>query len=356
MRWMLGTLIMIAIAVAPAGAPAQGQERPQLHTNEAYLQEVMRPATLTITDPVNVFAFVLGSLPDRVTVYPTENYYYFRFTHGGIPYAGNIRFDPRHRDQGQVEFGYYEDLADWKGEGLEKFVILDASHDVRVERLDRLVYRVSFGQKVVVFAFNDVSDVKPPPSAIGTDERFLGPIFDESGIRFFLVYNSKLKIFHYILDETVKVADEFFPVSRMDRVLIGRRTGFAFYRDHRLDRKILIGVYEGNSRLNNYFDGPFDQLPENFIEGEALREAIVESDPSVKGRIDRLGHYVDGDGSSRYAIHPYMLYRKEGDLRVVHSCATGRSSSAAYYRCFVIDEDGKIARPSAVKTGPKTAR
>ena len=96
-----------------------------------------------------------------------------------------------------------------------------------------------------------------------------------------------MKIFHFILDETVKVADELVASQRADRILIGRRTGFAFYRDHQLDRKILIGAFESNSRLNNYFDGPFDQLPENFIEGEALRQAMIEADPSVKGQIDR---------------------------------------------------------------------
>jgi hypothetical protein len=32
-------------------------------------------------------------------------------------------------------------------------------------------------------------------------------VFDESAIRFFLVFNTKLKSFHYTLDETVKPAD-----------------------------------------------------------------------------------------------------------------------------------------------------
>ena len=160
-----------------------------------------------------------------------------------------------------------------------------------------------------------------------------------------------MKIFHYILDETVKVADEFMPTKQTDRILIGKRTGFAFYRDHRLDRKILIGAYELNSTVNNYFDGPFDQLPENFIEGDALYNAIVASDPGVKGKIDRLGHYFDDSG--RYSIHPYPLYRKETDLRAVHRCATSRRiPAAAYYACFVFDEDdhpNPNAQPQAMK-------
>jgi hypothetical protein len=337
----LGLLAVIAaLAISAGTAAAQSLERPQLHTNEAYVEEATRTTTLAITDPMAVFAFVLDSLPDRVKVYPTENYYYFRFMHGGTPYAGNIRLDPLERDQGKVQFGYYPDLTEWRDQiAGDTYVVLDASRGVTVEQLERLVYRVSYRSKSVVFALNDLSQVKPPAGALGPDEKFLGPIFDESAIRFFLVYNSKLKIFHFVLDETVKVADDLIASARSDRILIGRRTGFAFYRDHRLDRKIMIGAFEGNSRLNNYFDGPFDQLPENFIEGEELRQAIVEADPSVKGRIDRLGHFSNDEG--RYLINPYMLYRKESDLLVIHRCATGKVRAPTYYRCFVTDAEGQ---------------
>ena len=79
--------------------------------------------------------------------------------------------------------------------------------------MDRLLYRMSYKGKSVVFALNDLSEVKPPPGVIGPDEKYLGPVFDESAIRFFLVYNPKLKVFHFILDETGKVADEFFKTA-----------------------------------------------------------------------------------------------------------------------------------------------
>ena len=104
-------------------------------------------------------------------------------------------------------------------------------------------------------------------------------------------------------------------------IQIGKRTGFAFYPFD--GRKILVGVDERQSRLNTYLDGPFDQLPENFIEGEALREAILAADPSVKGKIDRLGNFADGLG--RYLIHPYLLYRQAGDLAVFARCVTSKA-------------------------------
>jgi len=331
---LMGAAICVLCAVGAAGA-----ERPLLHTNEAYVDEVRRSSTLAITDPMAVFAFVFDSLPDRANVYPTENYYYFTFIHGGTRYAGNIRLAASDRDEGKVYFAYYEDLAEWRDQTpVVHHLVLDGSQGVRVEKVDALVYRISYGQKSVVFALNDLSHVTVPASAVGPNEKFIGPIFDESGIRFFLVYNSRLKVFHYILDESDGVADDFVPTKRIDRILIGRRTGFAFYRDLRLDRKILIGVFAASVPVNSYFDGPFDQLPDNFIQGETLRDAILAVEPKLKGHIDRFG--LSADGTSRYLIAPYLDYRTEGDLYLFHACATdSRIPAASYYACFVVDYD-----------------
>ena len=199
-----------------------------------------------------------------------------------------------------------------------------------------LTYRVTHAGKTVTFVLNDLSAVKPPPERCGPDETFLGPVFDESGIRFFLVFNSRLKIFHFVLDETTPVADQFAAPKGSEPIQIGKRTGFAFYPFD--GRKILVGVDERQSRLNTYLDGPFDQLPENFIEGEALREAILAADPSAKGKIDRLGNFTDGSG--RFLIHPYLLYRQLGDLAVFQRCVASKAVAAAdRAACFVIDDD-----------------
>ena len=96
------------------------------------------------------------------------------------------------------------------------------------------------------------------------------------------MFNTRLKVFHFLLDETGVVADEFVPGKTSSQTVIGKRTGFAFYRWDK--RKILIGVSERQSRLNTYLDGPFDQLPENFIEGDSLRDAMIAADPGVAAR------------------------------------------------------------------------
>ena len=51
-------------------------------------------------------------------------------------------------------------------------------------------------------------------------------------------YIPALNVFHYLLDETAGATDEWSPAG--DALLIGKRTGFALYRDG--ERKVLIGV------------------------------------------------------------------------------------------------------------------
>ena len=338
--WAAGRLAALAALTTSLVGPALAEDAtmlPRLFTHQSYVEDVLRETTLQLDNTKAVFAFVLGSLPDRVKVYPTENYYYFRFLHNSTPYAGNIRLATENRDQGLVHFAFSTDFAEWKGEDAVHYQLLGAKDGVIVEKLEPLLYRVSYGQKSVVFELNDLSKIVPQTTALASDERYIGPLFDDSAVRFFLVYNTKLKMFHYILDESA-LTDTFVRSTATDRIVIGKRTGMAFYRDHRLERKILIGIFEGNARANNYFDGPFDQLPDNFIQGEALRSAILEVEPALKGRIDRFG--ASPDGQTRFMISPYLHYRAEEDLLIFHDCAENKELAAdLYYACFLVEPE-----------------
>ena len=344
---------LFGVFLAAQAIAAEGTQRPRIYTNEAFVEDATRATAVPTSDLKAMLALVLGSLPDSVRVYPTENYYYYYFYHNSTRYAGNIRLDASDRDEGKVHFAYYEDLAEYKEQSPVQYQRLDKSDGVTVEKVERLVYRVTYGEKSVLFRLNDLSGVKPPANIMGPDEKFLGPMFDESAIRFFLIFNKRLKLFHYVLDETIAVADQFTRARQTSRILIGKRTGFAFYQDYRLNRKILIGVFEGNARVNNYFDGPFDQLPDNFVEGEDLREAILAVEPALAGKIDRVGGAPDGSG--RYLIGPYLYYRTEEQFSSFHDCATSRRrADDSYYSCFVhVDEE---ARAEAAPVKPRPAR
>jgi hypothetical protein len=98
--------LIVVAALATRAAAAQSPV-PQLHTHQSYMEQVLQPTTLDVADSMKVFAFVFNSLAGRVKVYPTENYYYFTFTHNGVDYAVNIRLSAGDRDKGKVQFAYY---------------------------------------------------------------------------------------------------------------------------------------------------------------------------------------------------------------------------------------------------------
>lgn len=343
-------MFIYVLSVLTVTTMAEDAGPPRLHTNESYIEDVIARTNLATDDPMTVFAYVLNSLPERVKVFPTENHYYFRFFHKGTRYSGNIKIDARLREQGRVRFVYYVDQPGWLGLTRDHELILGAEQGVAVEKVRPLAYRVTYGTKNVVFVLNDLSQVRPPAQVLGPHEQFIGPVFDESGVRFFLLFDNRLKIFLYILDETITPADTFMTADVGDgRILIGRRTAFALYRDGRRDRKILIGVNDANAKENNYLDGPFDQMPDNFITGDSFRQALLAAEPSFKGKIDRYGSLSDG---ARLVIAPYMQYRRPADLATFHRCAISpRVPTDSYYRCFALaleGDHGPNAQPLAL--------
>jgi hypothetical protein len=108
-----------------------------------------------------------------------------------------------------------------------------------------------------------------------------------------------------------------------------------------------MGDFVGNTMLNNYFDGPFDQLPDNYVQGNTMLDAILEIEPGMKGeKVDRYG--ADPTGEFRYGITSYKYYRNVGDLKPIVDCAAQATDPAVYYACFNAtrandEEDDKYA-------------
>lgn len=323
---------VLLFAVAPARSAESQSTLPRLYTNQQFVEDVTKQSSLEIDDIPAVLEYVLNALPDRVRVYPTENYYYFYFYHGGVKYAGNIRFDVTDRDLGLVEFIYFKATTNVSHDDIDNHATLGAKDGVAVEKVDDLVYRVTFRGRSVTFELNDLSQVRAPASVLGENEMFLGPVADESGVRFFLIFDEDLKIFHYVLDETVPVADELLSLPGWSRILVARRTDFAFLSDPFLDRKLLVGVFKPNGAVNNYYDGPFDQLPDNFLEGDVLRRVLLAARPDLETTtIDRLGIYPDGQ--FREEIAPYLPFKSVTELAPLEACAV-RGDREAVYLCI----------------------
>lgn len=353
-----GLAIGLAVAGTTPSPAAETADLPRLVPHQTFVEDVLRSGELPVDRPRAMFDWVFSQLPDRVTVWPTESYWYFSFVHRGVKYAGNIRLDAKDRDLGKVHFAYFEDLAEWREEPPMNYLVLDAAQGVTLEKVEPFLYRMTANGRSVLFRLNDMKGVTPPPGAVLPEETYIGPVFDDSAVRFFLVFNRRLRVFHYVLDETGPPTEGFLGMRENERTLIGKRTGFAYYLDRRADRKILIGVFEGNSRVNDAYDGPFDQLPDSFLDGDVLRDAIIAADPSMKGRIDRYGGLDDGSG--RFLIAPYTYYREADDLLPFHECATDPAIPRANYAlCLVTTADGSgelaaYAAQRAAETKTKT--
>ncbi len=156
-------------------------------------------------------------------------------------------------------------------------------------------------------------------------------------MKFFLIYNNAVNRFYWLLNDEDFVPDVFVELNK--DILIGRRTSFAFYEDGVNDRKILIGVYAFNVLNNNWYDGPFDQLPDNYIKTDKIKmqKYLEKVYLNARNNIDKYGHFLDHPGS-RIAISSYLVYFYSEELvELVNKCRS--YSNSLFYSCITPSED-----------------
>lgn len=237
-----------------------------------------------------------------------------------------------------IHFNYGEALTSvWhprpgrKGAG----VTYGEADGVIVRRLDSSTYSVTFEDRTVIFHLNSFDgSTRPDSRIIYPDEVFVGHTVDESGLGFFLVFNSEAQRLYWILNEDTATFDRF--VQHRDGVRIGERTEFAFYVDQVTERMLLIGVQWLNVAHNNWYDGPFDQLPDNEVyEGRLdIRPYLEAAYPAARGRIDKYGYYVDAE-ASRVAVASYLVYFARDEIASrVEGCRATRPERASLFACL----------------------
>ena len=302
---------------AAAGEGIAGQEgnpSSYLLLNQRFIEGVST-ITLDLDDEDAVFWQVFSSLPSEVVVYPSENYYYFILYVGRKQIWGNIRLPAGKREQGILSFAYFEYkespyVTDPRVRNSKLFTIADG---LDIEELDRFSFLVRFNGKEVVFNLHQLSQEPPDRFRLARDEVSIMRTFDESGYQFFLLFNETGNYFTWVLNEEELVPDELVPV-RPD-LLVGRRSGFAFWTDPaHPDRKALVAIRGANATVNNYYDGPFDQLADNYVDETNVSEYMMQASPGLRGRLDKYGYFTDRGGSSRLAISPYYVYYSEQAL------------------------------------------
>jgi len=315
--------------------PGQKQSGSSFFTNESYINGLYSP--IDLKDSLAVFRYVFNNLNEEVTVYPSENYYYFRFTYAGKSIWGTLVLSAEDRDQGILGFGYIEKQDRYTG---QSFDAIGGSKDfnkedgVVVSKINPFRYSVSFEGKTVLFSLKSLSLEGPSKAILRDDEVNVGPNFDESGIQFYLIFDSAEQNLFWILNEDVFVPESFIKVT--DYLVVGLRTGFAFYLDTLNQRKILVGIDGYNAMLNNWFDGPFDQLPDNYVYTGQLetRKYIAAAYSMDTGLIDKYGNYTYEEGV-RVAVAPYYAYYSLDDLvSLIEDCKSQSDSEAGFLSCI----------------------
>lgn len=269
-------------------------------------------------DPRNINAMfwaVFSGIPEDVIVYPSENYYYFKMFTGGQQFWGNIRLPAGERDEGVLAFGYFEfnDVPPAPGTRFSRFKTFKAEDGLILEKINRFTYQATYKGKTVTFNLFQLDQQPPQLFTLGTDELFIQRTFDESGYQFFLLFNERLNYFFWVLNEEENVPDILD--SQADDLVMGRRSGFAFWIDKANgDRKILAAISQINVSRNNYFDGPFDQLADNYAEEVQIAKYMQLANPSLEGRIDQFGYFNDTDRPLRVSLSHYYRYTTDQSL------------------------------------------
>ena len=338
-----------ASPAGPNNSPAEAQMPAAEPAPDTYLLfnqrliEGLAREPIDLSDSDAVFVAVFAGLPEEVTVYPSENYYYFILHVDGRQIWGNIRLPAGRREHGVLSFGYYEfiEFPTASVERISGSKFYTDADGVLVSEVDPLTYTVRFQGKIVTFRFHELDQSSPSPAALplAADEIFVQRTFDESGYQFYLVFNDRANYFLWVLNEEEPVPDVFDTID--DDLLFGRRSGFAFYVDRAHgDRKILAGVRQLNIRRNDYFDGPFDQLADNYADETGVAEYMQRAFPALRGRIDKYGYYTDRERPLRVALSTYFAYAAQSDMLRFLEQARGEEDPYAY-----ISRGGRAAAP-----------
>lgn len=252
---------------------------------------------LDVEDPASVVAFVLEQCPPHSVVYPTEHYYYFEFLAGTRRIAGNLRFTDAAR--GVLHTGYFDryDSTFLKAANFdaESGLLIDWNPEQRTSRVRFRGFKREF--------------LLPHPRAsvpgLLADESLVTNVLDESGFAFHLIFHRSSAQFYYVLDEHAPLPDRIVRVAEDVPVWLGVRSRFMFLSEPALGRRVLVGVYAPSVRANDYYDGPFDQVPPDL----QVRDKLEAAYPYVKlrGGIDEHGNFNQIDGQ-RVAISPYQDY------------------------------------------------
>jgi len=284
--------------------------------------------SFNVSEPSETLVYLFDNMPYHAYVYPTETYYYYKFSYDETIYAGNFRL--LDANEGKLHIAYYDESQPHGG---FFYKVLNQSDDLIIKAIDDFTFKIIYKGRQKIFHLTEIASQKPKRLQLLPEEEFVAHIIDESGIFLFLIYNDKTSSFYYILDEERPVMDSFSSINSF--YILGKRTKFIFYNDDEYDRKLLVGVSQDNIYQNDYYDGPFDQVPPRL----PLKEKLEAAYPYTKyaGGIDEHGNFKGFQQGSRVAISPYLDYKEIDSLLSYHSRCNIEEEKSIYWSCLTYE-------------------
>ncbi len=177
---------------------------------------------LDLTDRRAVISHVLSGCSQECNVYPSEQYFYYKFQSGERLISGNLRFCDS--SSGQVHFGYF-DVYD--REFLYHGTLDNRVKGVEIHAADeRVSIRIDEIERVFVLA---------PPQFHGemmvrNGEAIISPVLDESGFNFGLFFLEEGPRFFYALDPGAPLPDRLLPLKVGElEFFLGEESRFVFF-------------------------------------------------------------------------------------------------------------------------------
>ena len=328
------SVALLSVAALASPHSVQAASPVGFEAHQTYISALAEKHSFDIKKPAEVLEFVLSQSSKVIHVQPTENYSYFKFTHNGLHWQGNMRLEVEFGAPDKLHFAYFVVPAPWHTEDLGKYKAFGAKDGLSIEKTAALDFKIGFRNISRQLKLNDIRKSEVPKNIMGPAQEYLGLANDESGLRFYLLFDKNVADFAYILDEQTTVAEKFVPLegSKAD-LLVGVRTGFVFKDEPTLSRKRLVGVYSENISSNNYYDGPFDQLPDGYSGKLTVKTAFEFVDKEFSKTIDDFGNFIGREGS-RVVIAPYIRWGSPSDFDSLASCEAFGATSVDYRSCM----------------------
>lgn len=349
--WIVPTKTLAAESVPVSGTP-ETVGRPMLNqwfiearrAELASLRDRVLPAWSppeagpSFDDPRSVLRYILASF-DEAVVYPTEQYFYYAFSLGERRVSGNIRFTDA--ATGVIHVGYFNALD----QAEMNYASLDAGEGVRVEVCEadpsapheRIGYQISLDGETCQFVLASEYRAVDRDLALWEQEEVVAGILDESAYALTLIFDGKNNGFRYILSAALGPPERLVPVAdvlmeatmnsgaeRSSPLVVGVESGFVFLESYEPKRLTLVGVKAENIRRNNYFDGPFDQVPPDLELDQYLHRAYPYTQEAFP--VDKHGNFVGRPGH-RVAISPYIAYENLAQMHAVYRELVSRGLS-----------------------------